>query len=220
MSRERRVDARVAVPLNARLLIAGEERELFVRDVSRRGIFLYTSKMLGAPGAIFPLKLALTAGIKTVSLRAEVVRNVPDPKGKRGDLLGVGMRFLDVTPPIEAQLLDLFDRAMMGRGTKMRAFPRVYRILEVTCRTNRDLRGLVRDIGEGGCGLTVEEKVPLHAVVGLALPRRGKSPLNMQGWVVGCETVGTSYRVGIRFSRLTPEVRAELEEFLKGLFRR
>jgi hypothetical protein len=198
------------------------ERELVVRDISRRGIFLYTKESLGASGTTVTLKLALTPGIKPLTLRAEVVRSVrEEPIKQDSKLLGVGLRFLTIGPEQDAQLLELLDRAMLGRGTNMRAYPRVYHLIEVICRTKFQARALMRDIGEGGVGLTIDQELATNEEVTLELST-DKEPLRLQGWAVSCEKLGDKpglFRVGLRFGRIPPNVRRALLDYLKGLYR-
>jgi hypothetical protein len=219
MSRERRAHARIAVPINVRVVIGRQEQELSVRDISRRGIFLYTKQPPAGVGAVLTLKLALTAGIKPLSVQAEVIRIVMD--GNRG-VLGMAMRFVQQSLHQEEGLLDLLDRAMLGRGTKMRAYPRVYHLIDVVCRTRTQAQALMRDIGEGGLGLTLDRPLGENEEVTVEISRRGDAPLRLQGWAINCEAVPGHpgmYRAGLRFGRIPPNVRRDLQTYLKKLYR-
>lgn len=218
---EKRSHARVAVAVNARLVVRGEEIEFSVRDVSQGGIFLYTKNPPGRVGDVFLLKLALTAGIKTAMVRAEIVRVVMDTDDRSDEILGIGLHYVDVTAEQEQALTDMLDRAMLGAGTMSRAFPRVYYLLDVGCRTTSELKAIMRDIGEGGVGLTVDRRMEVNEEVEVEITRSGETALKLPGWVVSCEPVSSKaleFRVGVRFARLGP-ARAELNAFIQKLYR-
>jgi len=221
MSRDRRAHARVAVPLNVRVVLGPKEIELPVRDISRRGVFLYTSEPPATVGAHLTLKLAMTAGIKPLTLHAQVIRIVMDTE-PLARVLGMALRFLDLDANLEKQLVELMDRAMLGRGTKMRAFPRVYHLVEVACKTRRGMRGWLRDIGEGGIGMTVDDKIAVNEEMSLEIQRPGEEALRLTGWAVSAEPLEGNpahTRVGLRFARLEPKVREQLQAYLKKLYR-
>jgi c-di-GMP-binding flagellar brake protein YcgR len=217
---ERRAHARIAVPLIVRVLAGKKELELQARDISRSGIFLFSRDPPGQVGTVLTLRLALTAGIKPVEVRAEIVRVVLDPEDKKGGVLGFGAHFVELTPEKEQALLNLLDRAMLGRGSLKRIYPRVYHLIEVKARSKTELRAILQDIGEGGVGLNLERPLQLDEEVALEINRsRGEAALKLQGWVVSC--VGTpsgSFRVGLRFGRIPGPMRTELQAFLKKLY--
>ncbi len=222
MAKERRAHARIAVPLSARLVVGGEEVEYAVRDVSRGGIFLYTPEPPGKVGATFNLKLALTAGIKPLTLQTKIIRVVSEPREKGVAVVGIALSFLKMTAEQESALVDLLDRAMLGPGTNSRAYPRVYHLLEVVCRTKSEFRVVLQDIGEGGLGLFVDRAFPINEEVTVEVSKNGNSPLKLQGWVVSSEAVEgevNRFRLGVRFARLSPEGRKELQSFIKRLYR-
>lgn len=219
-ARERRTQVRLAVPLNARIVTGTQEVEYSVRDVSMSGIYLFAAAAPAPVGSNVTLKLALTAGIKAITVTAEVLRISGDAKGA---VSGVALEFLPVEQAQKAQLLDLLDRAMSGRGTASRAFPRVYPLIEIDCRDVDDFRAVLRDISEGGVGLLVDRKLELNQELELNLQRPPAPPLKVKGWPVSVEAVAEHpgwFRAGIRFSRLAPDVRLELQKLLKGLYRR
>ena len=220
--REKRVHARIAVPLNARIVIGSAETELAVRDVSLRGIFLYCRSPPGPVGTAVILKLALTAGIKPLLVHGRIVRVVVDPKAA-GTILGIGVEFDTGGPEQDRQVLSLLDRAMLGRGTNNRAFPRICYLLEVVCRTKDGVKALLRDIGEGGVGLTVEQSFTKDQDVTVEIGVAKGATLKLPGWVVSSEAILAhpgQFRVGVRFGRLSAETREELNVFLEALYRR
>ncbi len=210
----------MAVPIDARIVLEDQEVAFTVREVSRSGIFLYTAKPPAEVGALLTLKLAITAGIKPVTLQAKLVRVAND---EGGAVLGMGLKFVDLTESTTKQLLDLIDRAMVGRGTQMRAYPRVSFLLTVRCTSKQELSAVLRDIGEGGVGLELAEPFKKDEAVTIEVARPGLAVLKLKGWVVSCiPTTGARkrYRVGVCFTALSPTLRAELVEFLRSLYRR
>lgn len=211
------------MPLNARLVLGSSQTELAVRDVSLSGIFLYCETPPGPVGTPVTLELALTAGIKPMLIRGKIVRLVRDPKGKAGDLLGIGVEFGGASPEQEQGLIALLDRAMNGKGTNNRAFPRICYQLEVTCRMKDEVKAVLNDIGEGGVGLTVDRSFTRDEDVTVEIVRASGAPLKLPGWVVSSLPIGAqpgSFRVGVRFGGLGIEARKQLRAFLEGLYRR
>jgi c-di-GMP-binding flagellar brake protein YcgR len=216
---ERRAHARIAVPLHVRVLDGKKEVELAARDISRSGIFLFSPNPPGSVGTVLTLRLSLTAGIKPVEVKAEIVRVVLDAADKKGGVLGFGAHFVELTPAKEKDLLNLLDRAMLGRGSQKRIYPRVYHLIEVRARSKTELRAILRDIGEGGVGLNLDRPLPLDEEVALEIARTREPPLKLQGWVTSCVSGGQStFRVGLRFGRISQPVRADLQTFLKKLY--
>lgn len=223
MAQEKRAHARIAVPVSARLVDGSRELELAVRDISRGGIFLYTKNPPGKVGKVVTLKLAITAGLKPVVISAEITRIVMDTAERGGGVLGMGLQFVRLNEERERQLIDLLDRAMLGPGTNSRAYPRVYHLLDVVCRSTVELRALLRDIGEGGVGLTVDRPLTLDEPVSIEISRTGETALRLDGWVVSQEKLPDEsgrYRAGIRFARLAPEMRQKLNDWMKRLYRK
>lgn len=166
------------------------------------------------------MKLSLTAGIRPITIEGEIVRVVKSENGD-GGTVGFGVRFRPMSPAQEDGLLDLIDRSMLGKGTRVRAFPRVYHVLEVGCRSSRDFRAVLRDIGEGGLGLWVSSPLSIGEECTVELARPDGPALSLRGWVVSCEpTRGKSdYRVGLRFIRMPYATQRELQTFLRSLYR-
>jgi c-di-GMP-binding flagellar brake protein YcgR len=166
------------------------------------------------------MRLSLTAGIKPVEVKAEIVRVVLDAEDEKGGVLGFGAHFVELTPNKEKDLLNLLDRAMLGRGSMRRIYPRVYHLIEVRARSKTELRAILQDIGEGGVGLTLDRTLQIDEEVALEIQRTKAEPaLKLQGWVTSCVAAGQgSYRIGLRFGRIPAPVRAELQAFLKKLY--
>jgi c-di-GMP-binding flagellar brake protein YcgR len=210
------------VPINARVVLGKQEKELEVRDVSRSGIFLYCGDPPGQVGTILMMRLALAAGIKPVELKAEIVRVVIDATDKKGRVLGYGAQFVEVNASAQKELLNLLDRAMLGRGSARRIYPRVYQMIEIRARTKTEMKALLHDIGEGGVGLHLDRPLEKDEEVALEVSRgKNAPPMKFQARVVACAPTDgsmTSYRVGLRFAPFTPQIRNELQTFLKKMY--
>ena len=208
--------------MSVQVIDGKREQELSVRDVSKSGIFLYCKQPPGEVGTLITLRLSLVAGLKPVEVKAEIVRIVLD--ADHGDeVLGFGAHFVEMSPEREAELLNFLDRAMLGRGSLRRIYPRVYHSIEVRCRSRTELKALVRDIGEGGAGLTVDRELQIGEEVTLEISQDGQHPLWLHGNVLTCvrgDGPTPSFRIGLRFSQLTTEERDALKGYMKGLYRR
>jgi hypothetical protein len=189
-----------------------------IRDISRRGIFLYVKDPPGRVGTILTLKLSLTAGIRPLTIRAQIVRVVREPPARGGGVLGIGLHFHQMTNDQEAQVLGMIERAMLGPGTNKRAFPRVYHLAPVTVWTTEQEKGDLLDIGEGGLGLSLPHEVPMNSDIIVDVAGPGEGSLKLQGWVVSCDRLDKGFRIGVRFARLSPGLRGELQSFLKRLY--
>jgi hypothetical protein len=220
---EKRASARIAVPITARLIVGSQETELSIRDISKGGLFLYATKAPGLLGGAVTLKLGLSSGIRPVLVHGTIARIIPDPSG-HGRILGIGIRFAGNDAATERAVVELIERAMLGPGTGNRAFPRVYYLVEVVCRTKAELKAMMRDIGEGGAGLTVDRAMFPNEEVTVEV--RGGKPgetLRLKAIVVSCEAVPghpTDHRVGVRFTHQTAETRKRLKAFISTLVHR
>src|SRR5579871_342176 len=121
---ERRVYRRISAPARAHLIRPdGARAELPVRDVSLGGVFLFTQKLPAPMGERLPVEIHLPNSTYVVQLSAELVRSVESDVP--GVLLGVGLRFVDITPEQRVQLDGLMLRLLEGPGGERRAYPRV-----------------------------------------------------------------------------------------------
>lgn len=223
MAIEKRAHARVAALVNARVVNGLSETEFQVRDISRGGIFLHAKEPLAPLGGHVQLKLALTAGIRPITVKAEVARLAMNARTAEDGATGVGLRFLFEGADHSSQVIDLMDRAMLGPGTERRAFPRVYVLLNVLFRTRTERRCVLRDLSEGGAGVWIEQPAALDEEVTLELTRVGQPPLRLDGWIASCDKLRDEpviHRAGVRFARIAPQLRQELLDFLKQQYRR
>jgi hypothetical protein len=206
----------VAVPLDVRVTVDGKEHILRVREISRSGIFLYTADPVGKLGVVLQLRLSIVAGIRPLTVDAQVVRIARDASGNE---LGLALRFLHLDAVQEKAILELIDRAMNGRGTGPRAFPRISFQQDVNSSSGD--KPVLRDIGEGGAGLQLKRRVDVGSELHLDLDLGAHGPLQVGTVVTSCqEEAGGLFRVGVRFHRLSAEAREKLGHFLRELYHR
>lgn len=221
MKSDRRAAARIAVPLHASVAIGAADVQMAVRDVSLTGIFLYTAAPPGTVGTTLKLKLSIAAGIRPVNMTAEIVRIVVAGSGKTQKAVGMGLHFTHMNAEKQKELNDLLDRAMLGPGTAPRAYPRVYTLLHVTCRTPKQVKAVLRDIGEGGVGVIADREVKKDEPVTVEISDGGGLTLSFDGWASSCEHIpdgSGGFRIGVTFGRLTAEQRTALQGYLKKLY--
>ena len=133
----------------------------------------------------------------------------------------MAMRFVNVPQEDQQTLLEMIERAMTGRGTGPRAYPRIAFLLNVRCKSSSELQGLLRDMGEGGAGLELPQALVEGAEVLVELDLPGRPALQLAGYVTSCEREAEKrFRVGIRFRKMTPVLRAELTAVLRQRYRR
>ena len=195
--------------------------ELPVRDVSLGGVFLFTRELPAPIGELLQVEVHLPASTYVVKLSAEVVRSVESQTP--GELLGVGLRFVDPTPEQRLALDSLMLKLLEGSGGERRAYPRISHQVAVRCTSAPGLTAILRDLSHGGCGLWVDRPVPFGTTLTLEITRQGKPPLTLPGIVVAPSPArpGEPYsQVGIRFQSMTPDRQAELDRYLEDLVRR
>ena len=217
---DHRAHARIAAPLSLQLVIGAKELTLHVRDVSAGGVFVYAKEVLAPIGAEVLVRLAITTGIKPMTLPARVVRVEHEAPERGGGVKGMALEFIRVSPEQTPALRDLIARAMRGVGTNSRAFPRVACMLDVRYATASEGVALLRDIGEGGLGMVVDQPLPKDSLVKVELTCDETTTLKMPGQVVSCEPITGGYRAGIRFVGLSVEARKGLLLFLRLLIER
>jgi c-di-GMP-binding flagellar brake protein YcgR len=219
---ERRVYRRISAPARAQVIRGdGTRLELPVRDVSLGGIFLFTRELPAPMGEELNVEIHLPSSTYVVRLRAEVVRSVESDKP--GELLGVGLRFVDPTPEQRVALDGLMLKLLEGPGGERRAYPRISHHVAVRCTSAPGLTAILRDLSHGGAGLWVDRPVPFGTTLSLEVSREGKPPLTLPGIVVAPAPArsGEPYsQVGIRFQSMTPDRQGELDRFLEDLVRR
>jgi hypothetical protein len=219
IGKEKRAYPRIVAPATAHLLRGEERLEYPVRDISRSGVFLFTSELPAPLGEPVEVELGLDDAGTPLRLPAEVVRSVA-VEGAEGALLGVGLEFVGLTEAQVAGLSELLTRIALGRGGQRRAYPRIACRLEVWCTTQQRRRCLVKDLSRGGAGLWLEDTPELGQPIHLELVATGGQMLQVEGRVVSAESPapGQPYaRIGVKFTPLSSEQRDELDRFLLTL---
>ena len=224
MSQDRRKQARVSLPIQVQVVSPGEPSLLLsVQDISLSGVLVLTSTVFAPVGERVALRLALTQGVRPVTLQAETVRVVMAPSEGGGELLGLGMQFVDVTGEQRRQLEDLIQRGLLGVGTHERIFPRVSCLLDARWMSATQRRVVLRDISEGGLGLHSDTPAPPDAMMTVEVLGDESAALRLSGQVVSCQPDPAQpghYNIGVRLVGMAPSVRRELQLFLERLWRR
>lgn len=218
--RERRAHARVAVPLRARIESADWAEDLALRDISKGGAFLYTSKPPVKAGDSVRLAITFPGGREPLGMLGEVARVVEAPASEGGGTLGIGIRFASTDAATAARLDQLLVAAVRGPGGERRATPRIAALLHVECRTDKAMDAIMRDISRGGMGITTDRPLSAGDKVEVHVRPPSGVPLTLGGTVrrVDAPRAGEMYRsVGIQFNHLGEATRAELDRFLDDL---
>lgn len=79
-----------------------------------------------------------------------------------------------------------------------------------------------RDVSAGGCSVVLPEKIPVGSRIGLQIhiPPIDRT-LQAEGLIVRCQPLprGTSFDVGVRFTRIDPADRAQLSDVIEQISR-
>jgi hypothetical protein len=211
----------ITAPASATLITPdGMRVELPIRELSRQEAFLSTPTLLAPAGDTVSVELSTLERSQTVVLKALVFKAVMAPPEEGSGLLGLRLRFVQMTPELEAQLSQFFHSLLEGPGGQRRAYPRISHRMVVTCEAADNSRAVLRDIGLGGAGIWIEHPLSLGEDVALELTRPGKTPLPLLASVVSFRMaqLGEPYHLaGLRFRELPPQVQEELRTFLASL---
>jgi c-di-GMP-binding flagellar brake protein YcgR len=214
---ENRAHPRIAAPVRARVVTGDRRTELPVRDISLGGIFVFTPEQLFPIGEQMLLEIGLPDDRPEVTLTAEVVRTV---LGEKGEVLGVGMHFVEVTSEQRAKLGAMLERLLEGPGGQRRAFARVAHRLEVDCTGVKKARAVLRDLSLGGAGVFTEAPLAVGETITVTLTRPGKAAIELRAVVVSTRWAreGEPYdSAGVKFEPMPDKAKAELREFIGGL---
>ena len=224
MTIDRRKQARVTIPIQVRVMSPGEpDRLLSVQDISMSGVLVLSPTVFAPVGERVTLQLALAPGVRPVTLQAETVRVVMTPSEGGGEVLGLGMQFVDMTGEQLRQLEDLIQRGLLGVGTHERSFPRISCLLDARWMSADQRRVVLRDISEGGLGLQADQPAEMDSLVTVEVLGDESATLRLSGQVVMCQpdaSLPGYYNVGLRLVGMAPRVRRELQQFLERLWRR
>ncbi len=216
-AQERRAHPRIAAPLRAYVLKGPIERvELPVRDISKRGLFLYTPTPPAPVGSNIEVELVTPEGTLSLVLTGRIVRAVMSHE----DFQGIGVEFVEVTDQQRERLDELLKRLVAGSGGRRRAHPRIARQLTVRCSGSREARAILRDISQGGASLWTDFLPQEGDAVTLKLDVTRGGALELPGRVVFAEAASDGepyHQVGIRFEGLNQKAFARLEAFLPSL---
>lgn len=108
------LDQRNSVRIPTRLKVSfeteGELGESLMTNLSRYGVFIQTRRPFDI-GARFELRIHIADLAQEIATPVQVVSVGVGP-GLRPERQGMGCRFLELTPDLEKQIADLYERAL------------------------------------------------------------------------------------------------------------
>lgn len=140
---------------------------------------------------------------------------------QRGTYAEYGIQFVTFEAADREQLDRCIELVMAGKGVERRDAPRLYRRVEVRCRTADEFYATMSNIPRDGLGLECEvalkvgEKVTVELLVG---PK--DSPLEVSGIVRHVRpAAGGLHLMGLHFDPLSPGQRVRLDELIQSVLR-
>ncbi len=218
---ERRAYARLAYPVKVDLKIAGQSISLLARDISRGGIFLFTTFVVDVDSKV-GVVLHPPDGGEPLELAGEVVRLVEAPQEEGGGLQGIGVQWGTLSPANERRLDQLMHQLLWGgSGGDRRAHPRLAAMLNIVCRTDQDINALVRDISQGGMLMTVHRPIALGSEVEVQVDVPPAPSVSLRARVRRCERPKNQipFSIGLEFDIQSEQVRDALHVLIKQLAR-
>lgn len=184
-----------------------------VTNLSKGGAAIFSSLDAAEVGETLTLMLEREEGLIALSLGATVVRK--EVKDQRAVY---GVEFAALPPEEESQLGLLLQLLLSTAGTGRRAHPRVATLVEVTCRTEGIFRGWLSDLSKGGLALKssrdVKPGTPIFVSFGLSGLER---LVEVSGEVMSTQSVDGAFRLGVKFTPLTPKEQAQVTRTLNVL---
>ena len=187
--------------------------EARIRNLSLGGALLRAPPGLGELDDTVSLEFQV-GEVEPLAIWGEVVRitaNEPNTD--------YGIRLVAIEPAHAHKLLRCIDLLMSGRGVGRRDAPRLYRRVELRCRTADDFYATMNDISPGGLGLECEVPVEIgeEVSVQLLVGPHGAG-LELTGVVTHTRVAEHGlHRAGLRFAPLGPDVRGRLEALLRSM---
>lgn len=130
-----------------------------------------------------------------------------------------GLEFVAVEPVEREKIGRCLELVMSGKGVERRRGPRLYRRIELRCRTVEAFYATINNISCGGLGLECEVplKVGEQVTVELLVGPLG-SPLELTGIVKHVHPAeGGLHLVGLHFDPLAPGDRVRLDELIQSV---
>lgn len=210
---------RITAPAAATMILENGDTYLYpVRDISRGGVFLYAPNAPLPMGTAVTLEIASASGDARVKLGAELIRTVMRPD--RDEMLGMGFEFADLSEEQSASLDAFLSVILRGPGGERRAYPRISHRVDVWCSLNRGLKGLLKDLSEGGAALWLEPPVSEGEPITIEIDAPGKLALKLRGRVRSVREAaagGPWVDVGVEFEWKDPSQQQVLRAFIHSL---
>lgn len=212
MSIEKRAHARIAAPVSVHAQQQGQEVDYLARDISRGGLFVYT-RTPPEVGTVLSLKIGIAPDVEPLSLRAEVIRIAMDVPERGGGILGMGLQFVELTAEQQRALEAVLKRARSLAEKPVGARPR--HLLDLTCRSDSELRALIREIGKGLLGMTVDRALPPGQEVTVEVQADAGRSVKVTGSVASCQPLPEPGRFRARIGFTQPDqAQGQLSELL------
>jgi c-di-GMP-binding flagellar brake protein YcgR len=205
---EQRKHARIETSLGCTVIAGDTDFTARVSNLSRGGAGLLGPAGKTELGAQLLILLERREGDFALALQARVVRT-GEPEG---DEVQYGVRFEEVPPDIDAELLRLLKVLAEGEGHGRRASPRVATRVKVTCSNREAFVATLNDLSRGGLSVTSEFAVEVGQALGVDFSvGDGAAITAVSGEVVGASPLDDGRcRVSVTFDPPTPEDRARV----------
>lgn len=215
-SDERRIHARMECDLGCSLSTDEGIWSGRVHDLSHGGAQVRAPAGIAQLGESLALEIEVPLSEEPISILGEVCRVVDE-----GVDASYGVRFSVIEPAQKDLLVRYIDSLIDGEGIRGRQHPRVYRRVEVVCKTAAQTRAVMSNISKGGLALQCQVPLVLDEQITVeVLIERFPEPIELRGTVAHVRTVGDKlYHAGVRFERLSPEREKALGDLIAFLLR-
>jgi Tfp pilus assembly protein PilZ len=220
---ERRAHARIAFPSRVTVEARGTVERLAARDISRGGIFLYTTQPPGNVGDAVRVMIAMPHDGSLLTLEGEIVRIIEAPTSQGGGVLGIGIQWAHPTKEVGEALDVLLEQLLASTGGGKRAHPRISALLRVVCHDPKELKAMARDIGRGGLKLETDRRLTLGDQVELELVAPNGKSTALKGTVRRLDEPAPGHlhpEVGLEFDELSESEKSQLAALMKGLLKK
>lgn len=212
-SAEQRVHVRISTIVPCVVQSKAGVNEARLVDVSKSGGQLEADLPVAELGDTITVALGLPSDAVHAQVEAEIVRAEHTDSGFR-----YGLRFTLMDPSSRAVFNSYLDSLADNSGGANRSHVRLARRLAVELNTAQQLASVMRDVSQGGIGLTTDVGVALEEPVRIHVVIPGHPALELPGRVAYVHQMKSGgFAVGVSFTELKPVTRAALDAFLKKL---
>ena len=204
---EQRRHARIETGLDCSVIAGALDFTARVTNLSRGGAGLLGPKGRTEPGGQLLILLERSDGDFALALQARVLR-----AQEQGNEMLYGVRFEEVPPDIDSELVRLLQTLAEGEGQGRRESPRVAARVRVSCTTRDTFIATLNDLSRGGLSVTCAYAVEVGETLGVDFSvGEGSVITAMSGEVVGTAHLEDgSCRVSLKFDPPTAEDRARV----------